>query len=104
MNRFFLAFLCFFRILFGKKLPSDVKRFLPQEPAPKEEKKALPPPPVEKEKEKPKVVAVAQHHRDGALALLALLQREGRLVDFLREALDGLSDSEIGAAARAVPR
>ena len=40
MNRFFLAFLCFFRILFGKKLPSDVKRFLP----PEEEKKALPVP------------------------------------------------------------
>jgi len=104
MNRFLLAFLCFFRILFGKKLPSDVKRFLP----PEEEKKSLPPPekPVEKEKEKekPKVVAVGQHHRDGALALLALLQREGRLVDFLREALDGFSDADIGAAARDVHR
>jgi len=102
MNRFFLAFLCFFRILFGKKLPSDVKRFLPPEPV--AEKKSLPPPEKPIEKDKPKVVAVAQHHRDGALALLALLQREGRLVDFLREALDGFSDADIGAAARDVHR
>jgi hypothetical protein len=108
MNRFFLAFLCFFRILFGKTLPPDVQRFLPE---PKE-KKALPEKAVEKvekpvdkpvEKEKPKI-AVAQHHRDGALALLALLQREGRLVDFLREALDSYTDADIGAAARDVHR
>ena len=107
MNRFLLAFLCFFRILFGKKLPPDVKRFMPQE-----EPKALPPvakeQPVAKEKpvekEKPKVTAVAHHHRDGALALLALLQREGRLVDFLRESLDSYADADIGAAARDVHR
>jgi hypothetical protein len=39
-----------------------------------------------------------------ALALLALLQREGRLVDFLREPLDGFGDADIGAAARDVHR
>jgi hypothetical protein len=49
-------------------------------------------------------VSAAQQHRDGALAMLALLQREGRLVDFLREAIDGFSDAEIGAAARDVHR
>jgi len=43
-------------------------------------------------------------HRDGALALLGLLQREGRLVDFLRESLDDYSDADIGAAARDVHR
>lgn len=48
--------------------------------------------------------SAAAHHRDGALALLALLQREGRLVDFLREPLDGFSDADIGAAARDVHR
>jgi len=108
MNRFFLAFLCFFRILFGKKLPPDVRRFLPA-PAEDDKPKALPPverekdKPIEKPVEKPKV-AVAQHHRDGALALLALLQREGRLVDFLRESLDSYADADIGAAARDVHR
>ena len=53
--------------------------------------------------DRPRVTA-AQQHRDGALALLALLQREGRLVDFLREPLDGFSDGDIGAAARDVHR
>ncbi len=36
------------------------------------------------------------------LHLLSLLQRDGRLVDFCAEDLTGFSDSEIGAAARAV--
>ena len=58
---------------------------------------------VRAEPERPKL-STAQHHRDGALALLALLQREGRLVDFLREPLDGFSDAEIGAAVRDIHR
>jgi hypothetical protein len=37
-----------------------------------------------------------------ALHLLGVLQRDGRLVDFLSEELTGFSDSEIGAAARTV--
>jgi len=39
---------------------------------------------------------------DGALGLLALLQREGRLVDFLEQDIATFSDAEIGAAARVV--
>jgi hypothetical protein len=116
VSRFFLAFLCFFRILFGKKLPPAAVAYLPEGIEPK----ALPAAgdkPTEKDKtiEKPvakpvakpvddKRVSAAQHHKDGALAFLALLQREGRLVDFLREPLDGFSDADIGAAARDVHR
>ena len=37
-----------------------------------------------------------------AVALLALLQREGRFLDFLAEDLAPYSDAQIGAAARAV--
>lgn len=37
-----------------------------------------------------------------ALQLLAILQREGRLLDFLREDVSGYQDAEIGAAARVV--
>jgi uncharacterized protein DUF2760 len=122
MSRLYLAFLCFFRILFGKKLPPGAVRFLPEgttpvsppEPArpPKRELAVAKEPPAKDAKDakdarpepdKPRVSA-AQHHRDGALALLALLQREGRLVDFLREPLDGFSDADIGAAARDVHR
>jgi len=116
--RLFLAFACFFRILFGKKLPPSAAKYFPDDVKPKQlaapdkdkpadkprDKPADKPAdkPVDKP-EKPKI-ATAQHHRDGALALLALLQREGRLVDFLREPLDGFSDADIGAAARDVHR
>jgi hypothetical protein len=101
-----LAFVYFFRMLFGRKLPADAVKFLPAEALPK----ALPEKVVvEKVVERPKAddkprVATAQHHKEGALALLALLQREGRLVDFLREPLDGFADADIGAAARDVHR
>lgn len=37
-----------------------------------------------------------------ALQLLALLQREGRLIDFLQEDVAAFSDAEVGAAARVV--
>jgi hypothetical protein len=55
------------------------------------------------ERDKPKASA-AQNHRDGALALLALLQREAQLVDFVRESIDGIDDAQLGAATRAVHR
>jgi len=37
-----------------------------------------------------------------AVFTLVLLQRGGRLVDFLQESLDGFSDAQVGAAARQV--
>ncbi len=40
--------------------------------------------------------------RDPAVALLALLQREGRLVDFLREDISAYPDAQVGAAVRAI--
>lgn len=116
MHRIGLAFSSFFRLLFGKKLHPDAVRYLPEEaiqallPAAVESPAAAPvaaapapvaaaPAPVAAPK---KTDALAQ--RDGALALLALLQREGRLVDFLREPLDTFADADIGAAARDVHR
>jgi len=39
---------------------------------------------------------------EGALQLLNLLQREGRLVDFLQQEVSGFSDAQIGQAARVV--
>jgi len=39
---------------------------------------------------------------DSALVLLALLQKEGRLLDFLQEEITGFSDQDVGAAARVV--
>jgi hypothetical protein len=39
---------------------------------------------------------------DAALQLLALLQRDARLIDFTQEDLSGYSDADIGGAARVV--
>jgi hypothetical protein len=132
MSRMSLAFACFFRVLFGKKLPPAAIAYLPESatpaslpaPAPRPAEKPVagpasagneravevakqpakePAKEIKAEADRPRV-STAQHHRDGALALLALLQREGRLVDFLREPLDGFSDADIGAAARDVHR
>jgi len=38
------------------------------------------------------------------LRVLAVLQRDGRLVDFLEEDIDGYSDAQIGAAVRDIHR
>ena len=38
----------------------------------------------------------------GALALLAWLQREGRIIDFLMEDIDDYDDEQVGAAVRAI--
>jgi hypothetical protein len=141
MSRVLLAFACFFRILFGKKLPPEAAKLLPEEALPKGLPAPAPPtapssapstgaasssaasaastsskpspaadaartdkrPEPAPAPDKPKV-STAQHHRDGALALLALLQREGRLVDFLNEAIDDAPDAAIGAAVREVHR
>ena len=44
----------------------------------------------------------AEPSADAALQLLALLQQNARLVDFLQEDLRGFSDADIGATARVV--
>ncbi|HAK96426.1 MAG TPA: DUF2760 domain-containing protein [Planctomycetes bacterium] len=41
---------------------------------------------------------------EGAARLLACLQQDGRLVDFLREDIDGYDDAQVGAAARSMHR
>jgi hypothetical protein len=114
MSRIGLAFSSFFRRLFGKKLSPEVVKYLPEEaikgllpaePAPAPAPAAAPAPapaPAAAPPAAKKADGSAQ--RDGALALLALLQREGRLVDFLREPLDSFGDADIGAAARDVHR
>ena len=112
-----LAFLCFFRLLFGRKLPAEAAQFLPADAVtflpPEVVPKQLPAVterPAEKvaekvhEKVEKAKVTIAEHQREGALALLALLQREGRFVDFVRDSVDGASDADIGAAAREVHR
>src|SRR4051795_5810449 len=94
-----LAFLCFFRLLFGRNLPAEAAQYLPEDLQPKllpERAAEAVPKPGEKPaaaeraaERAEKKVSMAQQHREGALALLALLQREGRFVDFVRDSVDG---------------
>jgi hypothetical protein len=62
--------------------------------------------PVEVEKVVEKIVErVVEKTRppeEGALHLLSILQRDGRLLDFLGEDIAGLKDADIGAAVRLV--
>jgi hypothetical protein len=102
MHRIYLAFLCFFRILFGRPLPAEVIALPPADLTDKEPAR-LPPKP---EVSPALALAPAPAPRKkadggpGALQLLALLQREGRLVDFLSEDIAGYDDASIGAAVR----
>ena len=67
-----------------------------------EEPRALAAPasaPVEPPEPRP---ASAELAADGALQLLALLQRDGRFVDFVQQDIDAFGDAEVGAAARVV--
>ena len=97
MSRLADAFSCFFEVLFSGRLPAQATRYLPEPPPP-----AAPPPTAAP----PSAPAVdpAPLRAEGALLLLSLFQREGRLLDFLRESLDRHDDASIGAAARAVHR
>jgi uncharacterized protein DUF2760 len=110
MSRFGLAFSCFFQVLFRRSLPPAAAALLPETarvPAPTAEAQA-----AEVERPAPAAVApapspppspdVAELRNEGVLLLLSLFQREGRLLDFLRESIDAHADSDIGAAARAV--
>ena len=57
-------------------------------------------PPVQPEVKK--VASPPKPTTDAAVQLLGLLQREGRLVDFLREDIQPYEDGQIGAAVRAI--
>lgn len=79
-------------ILFDAPLTAKVSAFL-SAPPPATPKPAAP--------AKPAVAAPERVHASG-LHMLAALQREGRLIDFLRQDVAGFSDEEVGAAARVI--
>src|SRR5882757_5133694 len=112
MSRLSFAFSCFWSVLFRGKLPNAAILYLPDVAAPEVPAPAQPSvaPPAPRPA-LPVAAAVAVRgpdtpavHAEGALLLLALLQREGRLVDFLSEALDQHADAAIGAAVRDIHR
>ena len=95
-----MAFVFFFRILFK---PPFAQKMLPYRRPAGELPSGVPaaeptPSPVPVKPAKPPAEKV---HASG-LFVLSLLQREGRLLDFLQEDIAGFSDAEVGAAARVV--
>jgi hypothetical protein len=93
--RLILAIKAFFAILFGRRLSAKAAARLLPGAGQAEQPKA------EQPKQK---AAPAAPAGDGAVQLLALLQREGRLVDFLEEDLGAFGDAQVGAAVRDIHR
>jgi hypothetical protein len=100
MHRIVLAFRAFFRVMFNAALAQQVEQALEGKQPAIEHKLAAQesrPTPA------PKAVKPAAVRND-ALNLLAALQREARLVDFLKEPIAGYDDAQIGAAVRDIHR
>lgn len=89
-----LAFGAFFSTLSDPDYAARIAT-LDQPPAPPRAPEAAPAP-------APKPAPLKEASPDAALQLLALLQREARLIDFTQENLTGYADADIGAAARVV--
>ncbi len=119
--RLWLAIKCFFLVLLFRRLPPEAAMLLPAEamkgralPPQEAELVEAPPPPSiggvpELESTQPMTspLPVKAPAADGSVAavqLLAILQREGRLLDFLQEEVDAYSDAQIGAAVRDIHR
>ncbi len=99
MGRISLAW----RVLTSGTFAAKVTSFLEAPPALPDKKKAEAVTP-QKSAAPPKSVAPAKPLRSDAVTLLAALQREGRLIDFLKEPIDAYSDAQVGAAVRDIHR
>ena len=89
MKRLMLAFKAFWLVLKGKEL-------LEKLPEPKDNKK------IESPKKSDQRNTGIDSFENGAVYTLVLLQREGRLIDFLQEKIDNYTDEQIGTAVRQI--
>ncbi|MFP5261706.1 MAG: DUF2760 domain-containing protein [Blastocatellia bacterium] len=92
------AFRSFFRILSSGEIPGDVAGELVKQPAAAEQLTPPPAPQVESPAERP------ADSTDRAVQMLAILQRDGRLIDFFTEDITSYSDAQVGAAVRDLHR
>jgi uncharacterized protein DUF2760 len=95
MNRFILALKVFGRVLFHAELAPRAQELLADVPPARPTSVSTPAAPIP---------ARAAPARSDAINLLAVLQREARLVDFLKENIASYDDAQIGAAVRDVHR
>jgi hypothetical protein len=93
-QRIAYAFRCFFALLFKGLIPADILAAVAPPP-----ERATPAPRPGPPTPGP---GPAEDGGDRAVQVLALLQRDGRLVDFLLEDLTTYTDAQIGAAVRDV--
>jgi len=91
-TRIWFAWLCFFRVMFDASFAAWLWSV----------REALPPPPPPSAPDVIRESPLLAPEVTPALQLLALLQREGRLVDFLQQDITSFPDAEIGVAARLV--
>jgi hypothetical protein len=87
---------CFFSVLSRGEVPEDIASEVTGSAAPEREREPAPAPAALAE------AASAEDSSDRAVQLLALLQRDGRLVDFLGEDITPYQDAQVGAAVREV--
>ena len=98
-ERVAFAFRCFFSILFHADIPHDIAQKLPTPAAsvPQAPSPAAPSVSRLREVERPSLETF-----DRAAQMLALLQRDGRLIDFLTEDITLYPDEQLGAAVRTI--
>lgn len=96
LTRLWLACACFFRIVFDGAFAARVLALLSPGGASDRAPAAAVPARAADTSE------TSTDSSDAALQLLALMQREGRLLDFLQQDVTAFGDAEIGAAARVV--
>jgi hypothetical protein len=98
-ERVTFAFRCFFSILFHADIPNDIaqRRVKPAGPVSQVPAAVVPSVSRLKEVERP-----ASEAFDRAIQMLALLQRDGRLIDFLAENISAYPDAQLGAAVRTI--
>src|SRR5215510_6537699 len=96
-KRVLYAFRCFFSILFRGEIPYEIAPELVPD-------LARPMPAFESTPvtEAPAPSPVAPESSDRAVQMLAILQRDGRLIDFITEDIAPYKDAQVGAAARDV--
>lgn len=97
-SRLWLSWVCAFRVLFDGQFAARVAGLREAVEQPEE----LPAPSPQQDQVPVAVVANQPSATTGALQLLSLLQREGRIIDFLQQDVTGFGDADIGAAARLV--
>lgn len=104
LTRLWFAWVCLVRVLFDGSFAAQVFRIHapPAAPPAEREQQILPERPRSSRPDDDEVEASKPRDLSPALQLLALFQREGRLVDFLEQDIASFSDVDVGAAARVV--